>query len=54
MKRVADFYERELENRLALLTKIIEPLLLLVMGLVVGLIVSSLILPIFKLSRAIH
>jgi type II secretory pathway component PulF len=54
MGRVADFYERELENRLALLTKIIEPLLLLVMGLVVGLIVSSLILPIFKLSRAIH
>jgi type II secretory pathway component PulF len=54
MKRVADFYERELENRLALLTRIIEPLLLLVMGLVVGLIVSSLILPIFKLSRTIH
>jgi len=54
MRRVADFYERELENRLALVTKIIEPLLLLVMGLVVGLIVSSLILPIFKLSRAVQ
>jgi type II secretory pathway component PulF len=54
MGRVADFYERELENRLALLTKIIEPLLLMVMGLVVGLIVSALILPIFKLSRAVH
>ena len=54
MVRVADFYERELENRLTMLTKIIEPILLLVMGLVVGLIVSSLILPIFKLSRTIH
>jgi type II secretory pathway component PulF len=54
MKRVADFYERELENKLALLTKIIEPLMLLVMGVVVGLVVSSLILPIFKLSRAVH
>jgi type II secretory pathway component PulF len=54
MERVADFYERELENKLAFVTKIIEPLLLLVMGLVVGLIVSSLILPIFKLSRAVH
>jgi type II secretory pathway component PulF len=54
MKRIADFYERELENKLALLTKIIEPLMLLVMGVVVGLVVSSLILPIFKLSRAVH
>ena len=54
MIRIADFYERELENKLALLTKIIEPLMLLVMGVVVGLIVSSLILPIFKLSRAVH
>ena len=30
-----------------------EPLMLLVMGGVVGLIVSSLILPIFQLSRAV-
>ncbi len=30
-----------------------EPTILLIMGLLVGLIVSSLILPIFKLSRAV-
>jgi type II secretory pathway component PulF len=54
MAKVADFYERDLEKRISLLSKIIEPLMLLVMGLVVGLIVSSLILPIFKLSRAMH
>ncbi len=54
MDRIADFYERELESKLAMLTKIIEPLLLLIMGIVVGLIVSSLILPIFKLSRAVQ
>ena len=52
--RLADFYERELSKRLNLLSKLIEPLMLLVMGVVVGLIVSSLILPIFKLSRAVH
>jgi len=54
MERVADFYERELENRVVLLSKIVEPLMLLLMGIVVGLMVSSLILPIFKLSRAVH
>jgi type II secretory pathway component PulF len=31
-----------------------EPVMLLVMGVLVGTIVSSLILPIFKLSRAVH
>lgn len=51
--RVADYYERELAKRLAAFARIIEPLMLLVMGGVVGLIVSSLILPIFKLSRAV-
>ena len=54
MGRVADFYEREWRKKLAMLAKIMEPAMLLIMGAVVGLIVSSLILPIFKLSRAIH
>jgi type II secretory pathway component PulF len=54
MTRVADFYERELTKRIAAISKAIEPIMLIVMGIVVGLIVVSLILPIFKLSRAIH
>ncbi len=54
MSRVADFYERELTKRITILSKAVEPIMLIVMGVVVGLIVVSLILPIFKLSRAIH
>mgnify|MGYP001819146820 CR=1 FL=1 len=53
LSRVADFYERELGKRLATFSRMVEPLMLIVMGGVVGLIVSSLILPIFKLSRAV-
>ncbi len=53
MGRVADFYEREWRRKLALVSKIAEPAMLLVMGAVVGLLVSSLILPIFQLSRAV-
>ncbi len=53
MGRLADYYERELSKRLQTLSKMAEPLMLMVMGLVVGIIVSSLILPIFKLSRAV-
>ena len=54
MERLADFYEREWRKRLAVFAKIAEPAMLLIMGVVVGLIVSSLILPIFKLARVAH
>ncbi len=53
MTRIATFYERELMRKLANLSRMVEPVMLLVMGVVVGLVVASLILPIFKLSRAV-
>lgn len=54
MVRVADAFDRDLTKKLAQLSKLAEPVMLLVMGAIVGTVVSSLILPIFKLSRAIH
>lgn len=54
MARIADYYEKELTKRVQALSKLAEPIMLLVMGVVVGVIVSSLILPIFKLSRAVN
>ena len=54
MSRIALFYERDISKRIAVLSKSIEPIMLVVMGVVVGVIVVSLILPIFKLSRAVH
>ena len=54
MGRVADFYERDLTRQLNALAKMAEPVMLLVMGILVGTIVTSIILPIFKMSRAVH
>jgi type II secretory pathway component PulF len=54
MSRVGDYYDEELERRLKTFSTLLEPTLLLLMGAVVGLVVISLILPIFKLTRAIH
>ncbi len=54
MHRLADFYEREWRRSLGIVAKIAEPAMLMVMGCVVGLVVSSLILPIFKVSRVVH
>ena len=53
MGRIAEYYEKQLTKRLDVLSKLAEPIMLLVMGVIVGVLVSSLILPIFKLSRAV-
>jgi type II secretory pathway component PulF len=52
--RLADFHEQALQKRLARLARLVEPLMLLVMGTLVGVLVASLILPIFKLAHAVH
>ncbi len=54
MPKLADYYDKDIERTLKRITTIIEPVLLVVMGGVIGVIVISLILPIFKLSRGIH
>jgi type II secretory pathway component PulF len=51
--RISVYYEAQLAKRLDKVSKLAEPLMLLIMGVVVGVLVSSLILPIFKLSRAV-
>ena len=53
MRRIAEYYERVLTQRVSTASKMAEPIMLLVMGTVVGLIVSAIILPIFKLSKAV-
>lgn len=45
----ADFYDEEVDNTLKSLTSILEPVLLLIMGLMIGSIAVSIILPIYQL-----
>ena len=52
-ERLSDYYEREMAKKLDRFAKLVEPMMLLVMGGLVGVIVSSLVLPIFKLSSAV-
>ena len=53
MLRLSDYYNRELDRLLDRFSKMIEPIMLVVMGAMVGLLVSAMILPIFKLSHAV-
>jgi type IV pilus assembly protein PilC len=49
--KVSSFYDREVETSLKSATSLIEPMMICVMGVVVGTIGLSLLLPIFSLSR---
>lgn len=50
MAKVAVFYEDEVDTAIAGISKIIEPVILVVIGLTVGTVVASVMLPIMKLS----
>jgi type IV pilus assembly protein PilC len=54
LRDVAEFYEGDLDVRLSQLTTWIEPILLLVMGLLVGGIVIIMYLPIFQMAGTIQ
>jgi type IV pilus assembly protein PilC len=47
--KIADFYEDEVDSAIASLTAIIEPLMMIGVGMMVGVIIISMYLPMFKL-----
>lgn len=51
MEQVAGFSEIELKERIAGLTRYIEPIMIMVMGLIIGGVAMALLLPIFTISR---
>lgn len=52
--KVADFYEEEVDNAINSLSSIIEPVIIVLMGSMVGLIAASVMLPIAQLSTSIQ
>ncbi len=52
MELVGEFYEEEGETRLRELSTLLEPLIIIAMGLVVALVVMSVMLPIFDFATA--
>ncbi len=53
LRNIADFYARELKTVIKAVTSMIEPIMIVVMGLLVGFIAMSIILPIFKMSALV-
>jgi type II secretory pathway component PulF len=52
--KVAEIQEREMRGRTKTLVSLLAPALILVVGALVGFMVIALLLPIFRMSRALH
>jgi general secretion pathway protein F len=54
MERIAAFYDEELARAVDLLTRLIEPVLMMVIGLIIGVIVVLMYFPIFELAGSLQ
>jgi type II secretory pathway component PulF len=50
LSKIADFYDQEVDIAVKALTSMIEPIIIVVMGLVIGFIVIAMFLPMFELG----
>ena len=53
LRDVSDYYARELRTVIKTVTSMIEPIMIVLMGILVGFIAMSIILPIFKMSSIV-
>ena len=53
LSKVADFYEQEVDDAVDALTSLLEPLIMSVLGILIGGLVVAMYLPIFKMGAAI-
>lgn len=51
--KIADFYEEEVDQAVAGLTSLLEPVMMVFLGVVIGFIVIAMYLPIFKMAEAV-
>ncbi|MGA9422320.1 MAG: type II secretion system F family protein, partial [Rhodanobacteraceae bacterium] len=51
--KIAEFYEQEVTNAVDALSSLLEPLIMIVIGVLVGSLVVGMYLPIFKLGAVV-
>jgi type II secretory pathway component PulF len=54
MNRVAEFCEEEVRTVVKSITSLIEPAMIIVMGILIGGIAMAMLLPVFSMSKLVH
>ena len=52
--KVADYYNKEVDNAIKSISTLIEPMLMVIMAILIGFIVISVLLPIYQLSTSLQ
>jgi len=53
LSKVADFYEEEVDNLVDSLSSLMEPIIMVILGILIGGLIVAMYLPIFKMGAAI-
>jgi type IV pilus assembly protein PilC len=53
LSKVADFYEQEVDDAVDALSSLMEPMIMVVLGTLIGSMVIAMYLPIFKMGQAV-
>ena len=54
MNSVADFYEKEADRKISIFLKLFEPAIIIALGITIGFIVISVLLPIFEINSIVR
>ena len=54
LDEISDFYAKQLRDAIKAVTGMIEPIMIIIMGSIVGFIAMAIILPIFKMSQIVR
>ena len=54
LNKTSDFYEEELEAAIKQLLSLLEPAMIIFMGVIIGGIVASVMLPMFEIANAVQ
>ena len=52
MGKLATFYEKEVDAKVSTLTTLLEPIIMIILGIGVGVLVAGILLPIYNLASA--
>ena len=53
LSKIAEFYEREVDDAVGALSSLLEPIIIVFLGVVIGGLVVAMYLPIFKLGSVV-
>jgi type IV pilus assembly protein PilC len=53
LNKIADFYDDEVDSAVAALTSMLEPMLMIFLGVVVGFVIVAMYMPIFQMGSAV-